>query len=191
KTLAVGAGWGEDPLSIWDVATRKKLRSCRPTRRVFFRRMAFSPDGKLVASGGHCTAVRLWDPATGAEKAVLGKADEDAASLSLASSPDSKTLAAVWEQTVCVWDVGSGEELRRFGPREERLGSLAIAPDGRTLVTGSLSGTVRLWDLATGKETRCLTQLESTVVSLAFSPDGKMLASACQSGTLDLWDVDA
>jgi WD40 repeat protein len=189
KTLAVGMNGGIENLTLWNVATRKKVRRFAPEKQAPVQTVAFSPDGKLLASGGHGNPVRLWDPATGEQKALLGQ--EPDRILSLAFTPDGKSLAAVREHKVCVWDIATRKELRSFGGGTESPECLAVAPDGRFVATGGVGGPVRLWDLSTGKETAQFLKHNNSVRSLAFSPDGKLLASAAMNQTLRLWDLVA
>jgi RNA polymerase sigma factor (sigma-70 family) len=71
----------------------------------------------------------------------------------------------------------------------DRITSLAFAPDGRLLASGSRDKTVKLWDLATGVERDTLRGHSGTILSLAFAPDGKTLASASADHTVKVWDV--
>ncbi|MCP4104649.1 MAG: WD40 repeat domain-containing protein [Desulfobacteraceae bacterium] len=107
-------------------------------------------------------------------------------------SPDSKTLASVagpGDNTVRLWDVASGKEIRRFEAHTHWIESVAFSPDGKTLASGSDDKTVRLWDVASGKEIQRLKAHTDVVNSVAFSPDGKTLASGSADKTARLWDV--
>jgi hypothetical protein len=75
------------------------------------------------------------------------------------------------------------------GPEGEVVSTLAITPDGKTLVSGSPDASVRVWDVATGKERAVLTGHNDGIWRLAISPDGKMLASASWDKTVKLWDL--
>jgi WD40 repeat protein len=80
-------------------------------------------------------------------------------------------------------------ELARFGRHSAVVSSVALAPDGKTLASGSYDTTIKLWDLATGKETAILQGHTAGVFAVAFAPDGKALASASQDDTARLWDA--
>ncbi len=67
--------------------------------------------------------------------------------------------------------------------------SVAFAPDGRMLASGSNDSTIKLWDVASGREVRTLSGHTSDVWSVAFSPDGRTLASGSRDKTIKLWDV--
>jgi hypothetical protein len=86
---------------------------------------------------------------------------------------------------LCVWDLASGRELRRFrGP----AGAIALSPDERTLAAAD-NRTIRLWELASGQERGRFTGHRDRVGALAFSPDGRLLASASLDHTALVWDV--
>jgi len=145
--------------------------------------IAFSPDGKVLASGGG--VVKLWDVATRREiRTFTGHVNSVQ---SLAFSRDGKTLAAgTLGEGVVFWDVATG---RRNGGlhTDEWVLSLAFSPDGKILA--SQGGTaLELWDMATGTKTGTLPTRVHNWPRLAFSRDGRMLVSAEDLG-IKLWDV--
>lgn len=88
------------------------------------------------------------------------------------------------DNTVRLWDVTTGVEVRSFIGHPAAVNTIAFSPDGKLLGSGSYNGMVKLWDVATGNELRSLTGNFYSVNSIAFSPDGKMLASASDNGMI-------
>ncbi len=93
------------------------------------------------------------------------------------------------DSTLKLWDLANGTELRTFTGHFDRVTSVAIAPDGRTALSGSLDQTLKLWDLATGKELSNFTGHSGPVTSVAIAPDGRTALSGSWDKTLKLWDM--
>src|SRR5262249_5158316 len=173
-------------------------RLCHPGRQLNWRvgqgelpAVAFSPDGKTLASGGEHGNVKLWDVATGKERATF----KQTGITCLAFSPDGATLCVGgWrhrDTLLKLWDVATGRELAPLpGGLPDHVRSVAFSHDGKTLAAGV--GSVFLWDMATGQLKRTL-KAHTAAPFIAFSPDDKMLATASGWGDhrLKVWDLTA
>jgi hypothetical protein len=160
--------------------------------------VTFSADGRRLVSVDHRGFVKFWDVATGTLRGSF-KA-HDCPIRAAALTPDGKILASVggvdFEYGEAkLWDVvetKGGVALKgRAGLRghTSTVLCLAMAPDGKTLATGSWDHTVKLWDIAPGREKLTLRGHTGLVHAVAFSPDGRVLASAGWDGVIRLWDV--
>ena len=151
------------------------------------RSVAFSPDGKALASAGGDNTVKLWDRATGRILATLAGHEDSV--WSVAFSPDGKMVASASDdRTVKLWDRATGRNLATLVGHEDSVLSVAFSPDGRTLASASYDRTVRLWDVGKRRLLATLAGHEDSVWSVAFSPDGQMVASASDDRTVKLWD---
>jgi WD40 repeat protein len=157
--------------------------------------VAFSSDGRRLASGSWDRTVKFWDVPTGQELSTVGKKTKEVQAL--AFSRDGHWLAAENSNNiVTLWDATTGREIRTLA-NDRPLGalgstwvySIAFSPDGRWLASGVDDKTVRLWDVMTGRAVRDLTTSRRPVIYAAFSPDGRWLASGDDDKSIQIWDV--
>ena len=112
----------------------------------------------------------------------------------MAFSPTAPELALSGSEdgTLFLWDVSTGERIRRFEGHTGGINDIAFSPDGSTAVSGSGDQTTILWDVATGQIIRQLTGYSAGVTTVAFSPDGHLIAAGCDTGdpAVMLWETD-
>ncbi|KAJ6023890.1 hypothetical protein N7540_004687 [Penicillium herquei] len=150
------------------------------------RSVAFSADGRLLASGSSDHDIKLWETATGALQQTVNDSDEV---LSVAFSPDGLLLASgSVDKSVRIWETATGK-LQQTLSHHDAVFTVVFSPNGRLVGSGSSDATVYLWGIATGTLYHRLEGHLSSVNSVAFSPDGRILASGSSDSTIKVWDV--
>ncbi|MGW3208658.1 nSTAND1 domain-containing NTPase [Streptomyces sp. NPDC001135] len=150
--------------------------------------VAFSPDGKTLASASGDSTVRLHDVASGSLLATLTGHEGPVGAV--AFSPDGKTLATGSDdKTVRLWHVATHRAVTTLRGHNGPVEAVTFSPDGKTLASAGDDKTARLWDLVSSKTRSTLTGHTDSIWSLAFSPDGKTLATGSGDTTTRLWDV--
>ncbi len=151
--------------------------------------LAFSPDGKTLASGSHDKTIRLWDVDTGTSLKVL--TDHEDAVTAITFSPDGITLVSgSRDGTIRLWNVKSGDLM--LPPIEEagQVTSLSYSPDGSILASSSEgNNAVHIWNTKTGQHLQTFTGHTQNVNAVVFSPDNETLASVSSDGTVLIWNL--
>ena len=153
--------------------------------------IAFSPDGKLLVSGGIDDAVRLWDVKRQREIITYypdPKGDGYANINAVAFSPSGETFASGGtHKEIHLWSVAGATKVATLNT-EEHVKALAFSPDGRFLAAG-VRGKVNVWSMETQEEVAALEGCLGEVKSIAFSSDGNTLVGSAGHGVIRVWDT--
>ncbi|MEG3987071.1 AAA-like domain-containing protein, partial [Microcoleus sp. S28C3] len=153
------------------------------------RRVAFSPDGKTLASASSDHTIKLWNLQS--QKPIATLTGHSNSVNSVTFSPDGLTLAsASSDHTIKLWNLQSQKPIATLTGHSNHVRSVAFSPDGLTLASASSDHTIKLWNLQSQKPIATLTGHSDSVWSVAFSPDGLTLASASSDNTIKLWHLE-
>ena len=151
--------------------------------------VAFSPDGKRIATGSEDRTVKVWDAETGQETAHPQGHTGDQRGVQ--PRRQAHRLRQRGRRRSKVWDARTGQRTAHpQGTHGRGHCSVAFSPDGRRIASGSWDSTVKVWDASTGQEVCSPSRgTRAAVTSVAFSPDGTRIVSGSEDKTVKVWDA--
>ncbi|MDE0468301.1 MAG: dockerin type I domain-containing protein [Candidatus Poribacteria bacterium] len=209
----IASGSHDHTVQIWEVSTGNKLSTIRNANQAWrsgdssYRHrfgkvygVALSPDGEIIASGGHyhrswstsapyndLFSFNVWKVDTN-EPLWSRRADTESTT-AISFSPDGQTIASGGsDNTIDLWEPSTGDRLGTLVGHTDVIHSIAFSADGRLLVSGSEDGTVQLWDMSVGRHIYTFRGHTGSVNGAAISPDGQIIASGGSDNTIKLWD---
>jgi WD40 repeat protein len=151
--------------------------------------IAYSPDGKLLATSGTSGDIKIWTTDTYQE--ILCCRGHQHWVMFVSFSPDSRYLASASDDySVKLWDVATGQCMHTYLGHTDSVNVVVFSPDGKTIASGAQDSTIRLWQTSVDPQVSVLVgHKHGRVWSVAFSPDGQTLASGGEDRCIRLWDV--
>jgi WD40 repeat protein len=193
---SAGGESNDGVVTLWGVPSGKVVGTLTGHVRDV-RALAFTHDGKTLATGGGDRSIRLWNVATRQQTGMLQEPNglidpkaEFAGILAVAYSPDGNSVATASDDgQVSIYGLAPAGPIRSWVAHADAAASLAYSPDGQTLVSGGYDKVIKFWNPATGELVRTLDGHKGWVMSLAFSHDGQTLASGSYDRSIRLWNV--
>jgi WD40 repeat protein len=186
QRIATGS---QKTVQIWDAQTGREFFALPLRYQAAAWRLAFSPNGKLLATACADATVRVWNAVTGADVHTFRHRTRV---FSVAFSPNGRLLASGdGDGQVKLWDPTTRQEVRTLAGHTDYVFGIAFSPDGRWLATASWQEVI-VWNTQTWEKTKTLRGLAGTIWAVAFSPDGKRLAAGGGykgKGEIKIWDA--
>lgn len=152
--------------------------------------VAWSPDGRYIASGSLDKNVQVWAANSKDHTRVFVYRGHSAGVQAVAWSPDSnRIVSGSLDKTIQVWNAVSGQRLALYQGHTDAVKTVTWSPDGKYIASGSADNTIRLWEVATGKQLYVYRGHQASVNSIAWSPDSRWIVSGSSDKTVQIVDV--
>ncbi len=152
--------------------------------------VAYSPDGRTVASSSNDKIIGIWEVRTGKRLQTL-KGHTDGVN-SVAFSSDGRLLASGSDdKTIGIWEIQTGKRLQTLEGHTDWIRSVAFSPDSHLLASSSRDKAIGIWNVSTGQRLHTIEvfQAGGAASNISFSPGGQTFAAGCSDGTIGIWDV--
>lgn len=179
----------EVSIRIWNLKTGAPPKELFQSSRHTFRRVAFSPDSQLMASGLSDNTIEIWDFPTVSHRYKL-KGHSDSITTMVFSHNNQLLASASFDDHVRLWNIEDGVQIFALQSHLESFKAIAFSPDGRLLASSWPDQDIRIWNVADGTHQDTLSGHQSSVITLAFSADSRILASGSPDKTIRLWDAE-
>ncbi len=186
----------EGEIILWDIESHTQIGSPIHGHTAWVGDIAFSPDGKILASGGGDGKILFWDIQNNQlANPIISTGTDSGIITSIEFSPDGKVLVSGdTDNKLILWDTSNGEKIQELNTndtdvRDHDIYTVTFSPDGKILASGRSDGKIFLWNAENGNSINVLQGHSGIVTSLSFSPDGKYLVSASQDSKVILWDI--
>ncbi|MCG9126840.1 WD40 repeat domain-containing protein [Candidatus Poribacteria bacterium] len=180
--LAVGTGSGS--ITLWNIQSGQQIASIKAHKKSV-NGLAFSSNGKTLASSGEDNKIHLWDVPTQKRKFTLTDLFN---AQTLAFSADGKSLVGGgFGGSVQSWNLDSRTKLMSYYGHTDRIRAVAYSPNNKIVASGSWDSTVRLWNANSGKQIGIISGYPLSVERMGFAPNGNTVAGTAR-GVINLWD---
>ena len=176
---------------MWDTETGKQLLTYTGHDGTTYK-VKLSADGSLVATAGQDGTVKFW-PLRKKKSSEIRRFTGVSTWIGGASmTSDGRYVLTTRgpDNSIQMWNIADGKEVRRFLGHTKPTNTLAISPDGTKMLSSGVDATVRLWDLKTGEELLRMRGHRNSVRVVAFSPNGRMALSGGLDKKLLIWDLN-
>jgi WD40 repeat protein/serine/threonine protein kinase len=182
------ASRGPGEILLWDIASGRQSRTIGAVMPFGIHFVAFSPDGRRIASATLDGSVQIWDVESGEPVRTLDHHRSRVYGVAF-DHEGTRLVSASEDNTLAIWDLAAETPpLTLVGHTYYVLQGI-FSRDGRRLASASVDHSVKVWDAATGEELLTLRGRGGVVSSVAFSPDGQRIASAGLDGVVRVWDA--
>lgn len=182
----IASAGADQTVQVWSVAAGTTIITYAHSGAA--NSVAWSPDGKYVASGGEDRIVQVRN--SGDDVPIYTYRDHLKTVYSVEWSPDGQYIASTSaDKTVRVWNPMTGTTLFTYKGHTDRIWSAAWSPDGKLIASASDDQTVHVWNATTGKTLFIYKAHSFSVKAVAWSPDGRYIASGGEDIKVRVWDA--